>query len=64
MIDAVAVDEVHHADAPSPKRTFSCKTNQIHRQNSTRKGLSDGAAEITGKLNKGLLGKAALNAFK
>ena len=33
MIDAVAVDEVHHADAPSPKRTFSCKTNQIHRQN-------------------------------
>ncbi|MBQ2255645.1 MAG: hypothetical protein II330_02170, partial [Clostridia bacterium] len=43
MIDAVAVDEVHHADAPSPKRTFSCKTNQIHRQNSTRKGLSDSA---------------------
>jgi hypothetical protein len=41
MIDAVAVDEVHHADAPSPKRTFSCKTNQIHKQNSKRKGLSE-----------------------
>ena len=30
MIDAVAVDEVHHADAPSSKRTFSCNITQIH----------------------------------
>ena len=40
MIDAVAVDEVHHADALSPKRISSCKTNQIHRLNCARKGQS------------------------